>query len=295
MRLNDWKQKGQFLQIQNRNVFYVEEGGGETLLLLPAFPTASWGFHRMWPQLTKRFRTIAPDLPGLGFSDKPKGNHYSLSNLAEVVLKLLEQLEVNKLHILASAYGVSIAQELLARQLEKKELKKPLNLEFLSICFVGGAMFPEVAKTTKMQRFLLTPAGRAFANFFPTPFRLFQINFSSTFGPNSKPTKEELEEYWELLTFNEGHKCVPELIRYLTDRKQMRDRLVGAVLTTEVPLCLINSQTDELTGERINRRWEELLPNSLLIELKEPVGHYPTLELPGMVLDGFFEFLERKY
>lgn len=292
MRLNEWKQKGQFVEIQNRRVFFVEEGRGENLLLLPAFPTASWSFHRMWPELEQRFRTIAPDLPGLGFSDKPKGNRYFLPELAGVVEEFLWKRGVHKLHILACAYGVSFAQELLARQVEKKEQKTPSNLEIQSICFVGGAVFPEVAKTTKMQRFLLTPTGRAFAKIFPTPYHLFRRNFSATFGPNSKPTEKELLEYWELLTFNDGNKRVPELIRYLSDRQQMRDRLVGALLKTDIPLCLINSQTDKLTGYRINRRWEELLPDSLFIEIEKPVGHYPTLELPDKVLEGYFKFID---
>lgn len=43
-----------------------------TLLLLHGFPTSSFDWYKVLPELQKRFdRVIAPDFIGLGFSDKP--------------------------------------------------------------------------------------------------------------------------------------------------------------------------------------------------------------------------------
>ena len=107
MNLIDWQNKGGYAQIGEHRIFHQEEGRGETLLLLHAYPTASWGWHKVWPELTRRFHVIAPDLLGSGFSDKPEGEEYSILALADHIESLLRQKGVKSFHVLAHAYGSS--------------------------------------------------------------------------------------------------------------------------------------------------------------------------------------------
>jgi pimeloyl-ACP methyl ester carboxylesterase len=58
-----------------------------------------------------------------------------------------------------------------------------------------------------------------------------------------------------------------------------------------VPLCLIISNSDKLTGEAISEKWRDLLPDSLVIEITSPVGHYPPLEDPDQVISSYFNIL----
>lgn len=102
-----------------------------------------------------------------------------------------------------------------------------------------------------------------------------------------------MKEFWELLTYNDGHRRVPEVIQYLNERTHKRDRWVNALQKTTVPLCLINSPSDELIGEATNKQWRKLLPGSSLIELAPPVGHYPPLEDTDMVLKAYFDYVEK--
>jgi hypothetical protein len=109
IKLSEWKDKGQFVTIKSHQIFYVVEGEGPELLLLHAYPTASWGWHRMWPyptaswgwhrmwpELVRHFRVVAPDLLGSGFSDKPPGGDYSITYLTDVVEELLSKLKQPK-------------------------------------------------------------------------------------------------------------------------------------------------------------------------------------------------------
>ena len=287
MRLSEWKANGKYTDINGHRIFYAEAGSGEVLLLLHAYPTASWGWHRMWPALSERFHVIAPDLLGSGLSDKPRGGPYSVVYLADLVGDLLAKLGVDKVHILAHAYGSSVAQELLARQTGEQDI------EIQSLCFVNGGIFPEVAKTTMMQKLLLTPVGSLLAQNFPSPYGMFQKNFAATFGPHTKPSAVEMQEFWDLLTYNEGHRRVPEVIQYLNERKQQRERWVGAMMDTKIPVGLINGTSDELIGEATNRRWQELLPHAPLIVLDGELGHYPPLEDAEAVLSAYFSFWEQ--
>ena len=54
-------------------LFYREAGDSSkpTIVLLHGFPSSSYSFHDLIPRLADRFHVIAPDYPGMGFSDAP--------------------------------------------------------------------------------------------------------------------------------------------------------------------------------------------------------------------------------
>jgi pimeloyl-ACP methyl ester carboxylesterase len=54
-------------------IFYREAGDPSkpTIVLLHGFPSSSFHFHDLIPRLANRFHVIAPDYPGMGYSDAP--------------------------------------------------------------------------------------------------------------------------------------------------------------------------------------------------------------------------------
>ncbi len=59
--------------VEGLRVFYREAGDPSkpTIVLLHGFPSSSYQFHDLIPRLADRFHVIAPDYPGMGFSDAP--------------------------------------------------------------------------------------------------------------------------------------------------------------------------------------------------------------------------------
>jgi haloalkane dehalogenase len=55
--------KHRFLDIDGAQVHYVDEGQGETLLLLHGNPTWSFLYRKIIAALSRRFRCVAPDYP----------------------------------------------------------------------------------------------------------------------------------------------------------------------------------------------------------------------------------------
>src|SRR5262252_7734977 len=55
-------------------LFYREAGDPSrpTIVLLHGFPSSSYQFHELIPLLAERFHVIAPDYPGMGYSDAPE-------------------------------------------------------------------------------------------------------------------------------------------------------------------------------------------------------------------------------
>jgi len=54
-------------------IFYREAGGppNPTIVLLHGFPSSTYSFHDLIPRLAARFHVIAPDYPGMGYSEAP--------------------------------------------------------------------------------------------------------------------------------------------------------------------------------------------------------------------------------
>ena len=54
-------------------IFYREAGDPSkpTIVLLHGFPSSSYSFHDLIPRLADRFHVIAPDYPGMGYSEAP--------------------------------------------------------------------------------------------------------------------------------------------------------------------------------------------------------------------------------
>jgi pimeloyl-ACP methyl ester carboxylesterase len=65
--------KFNIVEVSGLKMFYREAGDSSkpTLLLLHGFPTSSYQFHDLMSQLADRFHVIAPDYPGMGFSEVP--------------------------------------------------------------------------------------------------------------------------------------------------------------------------------------------------------------------------------
>jgi len=290
-RLHEWLEAGTFIRHGRHRLYYRSEGSGDPLLLLHGYPTASWGWHRMWDELTRSRLVIAPDLLGSGFSDKPVAGPYRIASLADQCETVLGALNVSGVDVLAHAYGVSPAQELLARQIEDGPAR-PFRLR--SVSFISGALFPAEVEPTPMQRVLTGPLGPLVATLTPSARSRFCRNLADTFGPNTRPSAAELAEFWQLLRYNEGHRATPRVMQYLHDRTRRQERLVGAMRAASTPLQLINAPGDPVIGDRLRASWRRTVPQGELVELPAHIGHYAPVEAPREVLDAFQAF-QRPY
>ena len=63
--------ESRFIEVNGSKMHYVEEGEGDPILLLHGNPTSSYLWRNIIPHLSPHGRVIAPDLIGMGRSDKP--------------------------------------------------------------------------------------------------------------------------------------------------------------------------------------------------------------------------------
>ena len=62
--------KKKAIEVENKSMAYVDEGSGDPIVFLHGNPTSSYLWRNVMPHLLGRGRLIAPDLIGMGDSDK---------------------------------------------------------------------------------------------------------------------------------------------------------------------------------------------------------------------------------
>ena len=98
-------------------VFYREAGDPSrpAIVLLHGFPTSSYQFHDLIPRLADRFHVIAPDYPGMGYSDAPAPTvlRPTFDDVAKAIDAFITQLALGPLilylHDIGGPIGMRIA------------------------------------------------------------------------------------------------------------------------------------------------------------------------------------------
>ena len=288
-----WRASGRRFTHRGHSIFWQAGGSGEgerTLVCIHGFPTASWDWQALWPQLCRNFsRVIAPDMIGFGWSDKPRFYRYSIFDQADLHEVLLRAEGVSRYHILAHDYGDTVAQELLARHEERRAAGDD-SLVVQSVCLLNGGLFPETHRAARVQKLLLTPLGPLLGVLMNE--RAFSRSFAAVFGKETRPDAAELHQFWQLLAHRGGNRITHKLIRYIPERRANRERWVGALQKTAVPLRVIDGPVDPISGAHMVERYRELVPNPDTV-LLPGIGHYPQVEDPQGTLRAFQAFHRR--
>lgn len=103
--------------------FYREAGpaDGPVVLLLHGFPSSSHQYRDLIPILADKYRVIAPDLPGFGFTKAPeRGKYaYTFDNLAKSVDGFTQALKLDRYAIYVFDYGAPVGYRLAAAHPER--------------------------------------------------------------------------------------------------------------------------------------------------------------------------------
>ncbi|SDH40873.1 Pimeloyl-ACP methyl ester carboxylesterase [Dyadobacter soli] len=170
------------------NIHYVIGGAGEPLLLVHGFGQNWYMWNRLLPELSKHFTVIAPDLRGVGESDKPEGG-YDKKTMAADMHGLMQKLGFNQINLAGHDIGLMVAYAYAAQF--PSEVKKLALMD---------ALLPGIEPVWSQVK-----AGAWWFGFFGWPAsgsivagkeREFLTNFWPVVGHVEKPfTEQETEEF----------------------------------------------------------------------------------------------------
>ncbi|XP_061768216.1 mesoderm-specific transcript homolog protein isoform X2 [Nerophis ophidion] len=259
--LQKWHNAGRLFTFRGSDIFYTDShgalGSSDIVVLLHGFPTSSYDWNKIWEPLTQHFnRVIAPDFLGFGFSDKPRPHKYSIFEQASMVEALLAHIGLanQRVNLVSHDYGDTVALELLYRSDQNRTGHLTIN----SLCLSNGGLFPEAHHPRLLQMLLKDSS-------FLAPVLMRLTNYK---------------------IFQKG------VLQYINQRLKHRDRWVGSLTSTFVPLHMIYGPLDPVNPHpRFIRLYQKLVQRSTVSVLDEHISHYPQLEDPTGFLNSYFNFI----
>jgi haloalkane dehalogenase len=97
-----------YFEIDGQRMHYLDEGRGETLLLVHGNPTWSFYWRNLVLALRDRYRLIVPDHIGCGLSDKPQSYPYCLTRHVQNLVSLVRELDLQAVTLVAHDWGGAI-------------------------------------------------------------------------------------------------------------------------------------------------------------------------------------------
>ena len=215
----EWRNKGRFVTVFGRKIFVIDTSANvnssnsekEIIVLLHGYPTSTYDYYKVLPQLSEKYRVILHDHLGFGFSDKPLDYSYSLIEQADIALQLWKQLDLKAVTLLAHDYGTSIGTEILARH-----NRQQLDLQINTLLLCNGSIHIELSQLRTIQKLLKNKyTGKWVAKL--TSYALFSKNLRNVYFDKTKATEKEFVEIWKQLEHNNG-RAVIHLLKRLYGR-----------------------------------------------------------------------------
>ena len=95
------------MQQERCRIHYMEAGMGEPLLLIHTVGQSLYTWRGVFNLLSARYRVIAIDLPGFGYSDRPENFSFSVEDYAEVIARFMDAKGIESAHIAAFSLGAA--------------------------------------------------------------------------------------------------------------------------------------------------------------------------------------------
>jgi len=151
-----------FLDLDGARIHYVDEGVGETILLLHGNPAWSFLYRKIVAGLKREFRCVALDYPGYGMSSAPSGYLFTPREHSAMLERFVDRLELTDLTLMVQDWGGPVGlglagrrPELLHRLIIGNTFAWPLNGEFRVRMF-SALMGGPIGRTLN-RRFMLVP------------------------------------------------------------------------------------------------------------------------------------------
>ena len=246
--------------IKEENGFkYIEEGEGDTLLLLHGLFGALSNFDDVTEAFKSQYRVVIPLLPIYDLPLLTTG----VTTLSKYLLKFVKHKKLGNINLLGNSLGGHVA---LIFTLNNPEYVKALVLTGSSGLYENsfGGTFPKREN-----------------------YEFIREKVAYTFFDPAMATKELVDEVYE--TVNDRNK----VIRILSMAKSaIRHNLAKDLHKITIPVCLIWGMNDTVTPPDVATEFHNLLPNSELNWI-DNCGHAPMMEVPDEFIRLLRRFLDR--
>lgn len=264
-----------FADIDGVRIHYQEKGTGTPLILIHGYTSSTYSWKEVFEPLSKKFRVVALDLKGFGFSSKPDGD-YSRRAQAMLVNHLLDHLKIEKAWVCGNSMGGEVALNL--------ALINPQRVAGLILIDSAGVKVP--GSGSLAPAYLTLPVvGRILIALSLTSDKLVRQGLEKSFYDRSKVTDERVAYYHRFLKTRGGQ------LAALRARTQADDFPIEQDLNKiSGPVLIIWGRQDALIPLEAGIKINKLIKDSKLLVF-DNCGHLPQEEMPAKTVEAITTFI----
>ncbi len=260
--------RSRFTTVDGVRVHYQDAGDlkAPTLVLIHGFASSTLVWSKVLLELAAAgFRVIAPDLPGYGYSGKPRRHEYTIGSQARMVVGLLDELGIDSATIIGSSYGAAVAASVALDQPERVE----------KLILVGAVANNDPTKFLVMRLFGSPIIGDIVSPFLLGSRRLLKRRMKRVYDRHSWVLDERRVDARHLPLQTAGtHRAIIRTVRRWDANRIQRD----AHLITQ-PTLILWGESDRDVPIRAGHTLHREIENSRLIVFRN-CGHLPHEEYP---------------
>jgi haloalkane dehalogenase len=261
-----------YAEIDGASVHYLDEGSGPPLLLLHGNPTWSFLYREVIKGLRDRYRCIAPDHPGFGFSRAAPGYGYTPAEHAAVLEQLVGQLDLTGVTMMVQDWGGPIGFAVATRHPDR-----------FSAFVIGNTWaWPKA-----------DPGTQVFSRLLGGPIGGYLILRRNVFVEKIIPGNVKRRKLPEsVMDAYRGPFPTPDSRRpmhvfpreILGSRPFLAEIEAGLSKLSDRPALLVWPTKDIAFKEAERKRWEQVFPNHRTVIL-EGAGHYIQEDAPDEIIE----------
>lgn len=267
-----------FTTVNGVRVHYQEAGdeNAPPMILIHGFISSTLIWSEVFlPLAAAGFHVVAPDLPGYGYSEKPRDAEYTIASQARTVVGLMDRLGIEKAALVGASYGGAVAA-LIA-------LDHPERVSRLVL--VGAVSSDEPKKKLLMQLVRLPLVGDIVTPLFLGSRWVVRKRMEDVYQRLKLPVDEhKVEARHHLLETANTHRA---MIR--TVRRWHANRIAREAHLIRQPTMLMWGEDDEHIPIAEGLRLRDQMPNARLVVFRN-CGHLPPQEYPKQFVGMVGEF-----
>lgn len=265
-------QYSQFMNLQDMQVHYRDEGKGEVIVLLHGTASSLHTWDQWANRLVKNYRVIRLDLPGFGLTGPHPRDQYEVNNDVDFIQAFLSQLALDKVHMVGSSLGGRISWEY---SLQHPEQVKTLTL-------INSLGYPQKAWPPAIQMAQWPVFDVLVANL--SPRYMFDIGLKEIYFDKDIVTEDLIDRYYELAHFPGNMDAFPKRVKAKLDTQS------NEIKNLTLPTLILWGEEDVYFPVMRALDFHRDIPHSTVITY-DNVGHLPMEEVSEKSADDFLTFL----
>ncbi len=274
-----------FMDLEGVRYHYLDEGTGEPIVMLHGNPTWSFYYRRLITSLQGRYRVIAPDHIGCGFSDKPQEYEYTLERHVSNLEALIQHLELKKITLVMHDWGGAIGMGY--------AVLHPSNIERFVVFNTAAFWLPQIPLMLRICRLPIfgSIAVRYLNLFADLATRIAcrhrermtkEVKSAYLFPYDSYANRIAVLRFVQDIPVNSQHPSY-RLLRSIED---------GLAQFRRHPMIVIWGGRDPVFTDSFLESWKERFPDALFKKI-DSAGHYVLEDAYEQIIPWVKEFLEQ--